>query len=50
MNDPQADKLKAQNEQLEAEFSKLQAKIKEAGADGQIFLKEKLNQLQKMLD
>lgn len=50
MQDPHNEKREAQMEQMEAQFDELKAKIKEAGADGKIFLKEKLEQLQKMMD
>jgi hypothetical protein len=50
MKDPHIEKKEAEREQMDAQFELLKARIKEAGADGKIFLKEKLEQLQKMMD
>lgn len=50
MDNAQEQKKQAQAEKLEAEFDKLKAQIKEAGADGKIFLKEKMEQLKEMMN
>lgn len=49
MKDAYDEKSDAQKEQLQAKFDELVAKIKEAGADGKIFIKEKIADLQSLI-
>jgi hypothetical protein len=50
MTDPTKEKAQAKREEIEADWEKLKAKLKESSADTKIFFKEKLSELQELFD
>jgi hypothetical protein len=44
------EKADAKKQQLEAKYNEFKAKIKEAGADGKLFIKDKLHDLSSLID
>lgn len=49
MNDPHVEKAEAQKAKMKAKYDEFIANIKEAGADGKIFMKDKIEDLKALM-